>query len=85
MAVDTFLQNQLTETETLITAYNAAILALTVGGQQSYSLDTGQTKQTVTNLDVTRLNNTIDSLMNRRATLKARLNGDGGGIVSPGW
>jgi hypothetical protein len=85
MAVDTFLQNQVTETETLITAYNAAIIALTTGGVQSYNLNTGQTTQTVTNLNIKDLNDALDGLYNRRATLKARLYGDGGGIVKPIW
>ncbi len=80
-----FIQSQIEATKTLITAYNAAILALIEGGVQSYTLDTGQTRQTVTKLDLDHLEKRLDSLMNRCATLEARLNGSGTSIARGAW
>jgi hypothetical protein len=78
-----FWQDQITAVKTLITAYNAAILALTVGGVQSYILDTGQSRQSVTKFDLKEMNTALDSLLNRLATLEARLGGCGVVIMSP--
>lgn len=81
---DAFLQTQLTNTENLITAYTAALNALLVDGIQSYTLDTGQTRQTVTNADIPQMNKALDNLLSRRATLKASC--QGGTIIGvPGW
>ena len=49
---DTFLTTQITEIETIITNINAAINALLIGDHQSYLLDTGQSQQRVTRLDL---------------------------------
>lgn len=68
-----WLQARLTETEALIVAYEAAILALSTGTVQSYSLDTGQTRQTVTKQQLSQIQNTLESLENRRAVLRAQL------------
>lgn len=70
-----FIQDRITATKAQIVAYETAIEALATGGVQSYTLDTGQSRQTVTRLDLSALNNTVDSLYNRCATLEARLNG----------
>ncbi len=70
-----FVQERITALKASIVAYEDAVLALGTGGIQSYKLDTGQTVQTVTRLDVADLNKTLDSLYNRYATLEARLNG----------
>lgn len=78
-----FWQDQITAVKALITAYNAAILAVTVGGVQSYTLDTGQSRQTVTKYDIDKMNETLNSLLNRLATLEARLGGCGVAIVRP--
>jgi len=82
---DTFWQDRLVATEALIAAYEDAVTALVAGQIQSYELDTGQGKQKVTKLDVAKLQDQIDSLYNRRATLYARVNG--GGVVQgrPAW
>ncbi len=63
--VDTFLQDQITVIETAITAYTNALVALG-DGILSYTLDTGQTRQTVTKADIGTINKTLDSLYNRR-------------------
>ncbi len=81
---NTFIQSRIDATKLQIVAYEDATLALATAGVQSYKLDTGQTVQTVTKLDLTALNKTIDSLYNRCATLEARLN-SGTIIGVPAW
>lgn len=80
-----FLQDRITKTKALIEALEDAELALMSGEIQSYTLDTGQSRQTVTYKNPTEIRKYIDSLYNRLATLCARA-GDGGSVrVSPGW
>lgn len=76
-----FIQARITAVEAQIVAYEGAVLALG-NGVQSYELDTGQTRQRVTKVDLLRLASLLDSLLNRRATLRALLNG-GGTHVTP--
>ena len=78
-----YLSGRIAVTRTLIEAYEAAILAL-AGGVQSYTLDTSQSRQTVTKLDLKTLQDTLDTLYNRCTSFEARLNG-AGGIGRPGW
>lgn len=80
-----FLAERVTVTKALIVAYEDAVAALAVAnGVQSYTLDTGQSKQTVTRADVPNLNTMLASLYNRLATLEARLTG-GTVIARPCW
>lgn len=79
-----FLQQRIDATKAQIIAYEDAVTALSLGGVQVYSLDTGQSKQTVTRLNLGTLTQTLDSLYNRLATLQARLNG-GSVLVRPAW
>lgn len=79
-----FLKESLATTKALIRAYEAASLALG-NGVQSYTLDTGQSRQTVTKLDLGMLNKTLDSLYNRCATMEARLTGSGTVTIRPAW
>lgn len=79
-----FLQQRIDATKALIVAYEDAVTALVDGGVQTYTLDTGQSRQTVTRLELATLNRNIDSLYNRLATLQARLNG-GSVTVRPAW
>lgn len=81
----TFIQERIDATKAQILAYEDAVLALATGGVQSYTLDTGQTRQTVTKLDLNALNKVLDSLYNRCATLEARLNGSGTITARPAW
>lgn len=78
-----FIQARITAVEAQIVAYEAAVLALG-SGVQSYELDTGQTRQRVTKVDLLRLQNLLDGLMNRRQTLRALLCGSSTHGV-PGW
>lgn len=71
-----FLQARITATKALIVAYEDALTALSAAnGVQQYSLDTGQSRQTVTRADIPKLNTMLDSLYNRCATLEARSSG----------
>ncbi len=79
-----FIQARIDATKAQIIAYEDAVLAL-AGGVQSYTLDTGQSSQQVTKLNLNSLNSTVASLYNRCATLEARLNGSGVTRVSPVW
>lgn len=72
---DQFWQDQLTAAKNLVTAYNAAILALATGGAQSYTLETGQSRQVVTKFNLTELKNVRNSLLNEVATLEIRICG----------
>lgn len=80
-----FIQARITATQNQIVAYEAAIDALVSGGVQQYSIDTGQTRQSATRLDLPALQKTLDSLYNRCATLEARLNGSGTVTARPAW
>lgn len=80
-----FLASRITVTQGLIEAYEAALLALGgTNGVQSYTLDTGQSKQTVTRADIPSLSAMLGSLYNRLATLEARLYG-AATTVRPAW
>lgn len=80
-----FIQARIDATKAQIIAYEDAALALANGGVQSYVLDTGQSRQSVTRLDLEWIQKTIDGLYNRCATLEARLNGSGTVNVRPVW
>lgn len=71
-----FLVERIAATKAEIVAYEDATLAFaTNGALQSYTLDTSQTRQTVTRADLSSLNRVLNSLYNRLATLEARLYG----------
>jgi hypothetical protein len=80
----TFIAGRITATKAQIIAYEDAALALATGGVQSYTLNTGQSTQQVTRLDLDNIQKTINSLYNRCATLQARLKG-GTTLAKPGW
>lgn len=82
---NTFLQERIAATEALIVVYEDALTALVTGGIQRYNLDTGQTRQDVTKIDVPKLNAQLDGLYNRLATQQARLDGSGVTIVRPAF
>jgi len=80
-----FLQERITATKAQIVLYEDAITAITTNGAQSYLLDTGQSRQSVTKLDLPSLQSGLDSLYNRLSVLQARLDGNNAGIAIPGW
>lgn len=79
----TRLQEIIDKTYLELDAYLAASTALAAGGIQSYTIDTGQTRQVVTKLDLEWMQDTINSLLNRCTTLEARLTGSGVSVVRP--
>lgn len=80
---DVWIDQRIEKTRSLIEAYEEALTAL-ASGQMSYSLDTGQTRQTVTKQNITSMRDTLNALENRLATLLARRYG-GGVRVTPAF
>ena len=79
-----WLQERITAKQTAIVAYEAAILALATGAQ-SYTLDTGQTRQTVTKANLTEMRKTLKELESDLEKLDRRLNGATPNYARPGW
>lgn len=80
-----FLATQIAALETLIAAYNAAELALITNGMQTYTLDTGQDRQTVTKLDIKWIGERKEAALNQWAVLNARCGGTGVTTGVPIW
>jgi hypothetical protein len=80
----TYLEARITKTQDLITAYEDALVILAAKGAQSYTLNTGEAMQVVTHKDAKKLEETLDGLYNRLATLEARRYG-AAVQVKPGW
>ena len=85
MNTTVFLNSRLEKIQEQIVAYEDAIDALLNNGAQSYSLDTGQSRQQVTKLNLPSLEMRLDSLYNRYTTLHARLNRTGSHSGVPAW
>jgi len=84
-AIDSdWLEARITRAKALIVAYEDAIESLTVGGAQSYTLDTGQTRTVVTRAQLGSLESGLARAENRLAALEARCRG-GGVIGRPGF
>lgn len=79
-----WIEARIVATRAMIVAYETAILALS-NGAQSYSLDTGQTRQTVTRQQVGSLRLQLDALENRLAYYTNKLTGENTVIVRPGF
>lgn len=79
-----WLAQRIEATRAMIAAYEAAILALS-NGAFSYSLDTGQTRQSVTKQQLGSLRLQLDALENRLAAYMNQLNGGATVIVRPGF
>jgi hypothetical protein len=79
-----WLEARLAKTEELIVAYEDAILALSTGAQM-YSLDTGQSRQTVSKSQLSQLRDVLAMLENRRAALMNRLCGSSRVVLVPGF
>lgn len=71
-----WLEQRVAAKKALIIQYEAAIGALsTAGGISSYSINTGQTQQSVTRADLTQLRTALSALENDLFVLDAQLNG----------
>lgn len=80
-----FLAGRISATKLQIVAYEDALLAFaTDSAVQSYTLDTQQSRQTVTRADVASMQSVLTRLYNQLATLQARLTGAAVTVV-PGW
>jgi len=80
-----WLRQRLAKTEALIEQVEDAILQLSTGAVLSYSLDTGQSRQSVTRQSLGQLKNLLSNLENRRAALRSRLGCGGSKQMAPGW
>jgi hypothetical protein len=67
-----------------IQAYEAAAAALNAGVDE-YTLDTGQSRQTVRRVDLAKIQAQLDALYNRYAILCQRINGPRGTVGAPDW
>ncbi len=81
----TYLAVRIAKIEAIIEAIEDAILALASGTQQSYTLDTGQTRQTVTQKDTVDLQKSLNGYYNLYEILCNRRDGGGTLRVNPGW
>lgn len=82
---DSFLTSRIAAVKAQIEILEDAFASLASGAIVSYTLDTGQSRQTVTKSDISTISNTLDSLYNRLASLEARLTGCGTVIARPHW
>ena len=81
-----YLKDRIAKTKTLIEAWEDAQIALAgANGTMSYTIDTGQTKQTVTRFDLKKIQETLDTLYNRLAVFETRLNGCGSNYGRGCW
>lgn len=80
-----FWLDRLERTKTAIVSLEDAIDAIVVGGVESYTINTGQTTQTVTRSNLATYNSQLSNLYNRLATLEARLYGSGTTNMGAGW
>ncbi len=79
-----FINERITKTKEMIVAYEDAALAFATNDNiQSYTIDTGQTRDTVTRADLDKIQQTIDTLYNRCAVLEARLTGNNVSYAAP--
>jgi len=72
---DTFLESQVSVIESQIGKLNEAINFLYSNPHKSYTLDTGQTRQSVTRDDISMLQDQVNMLLDRRSTILARCQG----------
>ena len=81
-----FLQDRIDATKAMIIALETAILAyISTGLTQSYTLDSGQSRQVVNKSTLSEAQRALEALENRLSTLEARRNGSGTIHVFPGF
>lgn len=79
-----WIEARIAATKTAIVAYEEAIIALSSGAQM-YSLDTGQTKQTVMKSQLTQIRTMLSELEDRLQYYQNKLCGRGTTRVIPGF
>lgn len=82
--VDCFWSERLAIAKQQLTALDAAITALE-SGAQSYTLDTGQSRQTVTRHQIGDLYRRQERLLEQIANLEVRCGGGGAFVARPGF
>ena len=80
-----WLIQRLTATRTQIEELEDAVIALATGQIQSYTLDTNQSRQTVTKLELGTLQNAIDKLYTRCTMLEYKIYGGQASYGGPRW
>ena len=82
-----YWKDELINTRILLSEINKAIQALTLGTHQSYELDSGQTRQRVTRIDLEKLQTMREDLLSQIHDLeiKCGVNGHGATIVRPAF
>lgn len=80
-----FLDEQIAETKALIKSHQAAQLAISSGQLDVYTLDTNQSRVTVTRQNLSVLKNVTKSLLNQLSVLCAARTGSGSYTTIPGW
>jgi len=80
---ENWIKDRIAAVEALIIRIEEAQVAV-AGGATSYSIDTGQTRQTVTKSSPSELKNSMEAALNLRATLRAQLQGRAVNL-RPGW
>lgn len=79
----TWIEQRIAAKKSLVLKYEAALDALSTGAQ-SYSLDTGQTRQVVTKANLSEIRNLVSKLESDISSLQARL-GCGRAQGRPAW
>lgn len=80
-----FYKERIQKAKERIVSYEDAIDQLLANQIESYQLDTGQSVQRVTKMNIEVLEKAIDTLLNRCATWEARITGCGTTYVRPGF
>jgi hypothetical protein len=65
-----YYNNELCNLQKLVYQYEVALSALLTGTHQSYEIDTGQSRQRVTRLDIDDLQKTLQNMRTRLAELE---------------
>jgi hypothetical protein len=81
---DAEIEAQIAVLKVELTAVNAAITAL-LAGAQSYTLDTGQTRETVTRTSLGQLRAHRKDLLAEVQELQDQLTGTASYVARPGW
>lgn len=80
-----FWLSRLEKKKEQLAAMDDALIAVTTGAIDSYTLDTGQSRQTVTKQNLAVLERLIERLENQIATLETRIYGCGTHTGGPAW
>jgi hypothetical protein len=81
---DSYWAGRIATVKAIIAKYDDALLQFSTSAIQEYTLDTGQTRQTVTKANIASLRDTRSELLNELASLEARVCGRGVRVI-PGF